>query len=513
LTEVREHFLDATRREGPGALLSLEGRAGIVAGLDHWGDPRDPAAGFREVREPRLTAGLARRGIDRLYAPPLVDERTARVAVWPFPGWFLLDTRDDEPMSGIRLWYPAAAGRGRVQRSRRMVSASVLAALPPSERHATPIHIVQACRYGHVADIDWVLFAHAGPSKCTGDLFLDEWGAADDVADLFVRCACGVLRCVAEALPAREDDPADMPLGACQGSSPWLGPSRASGGDTCPAPNRLLLRSAPTTYFPVELRALTMPASAALPAEGEGLKAGESAILLGDDLGVDAPGSDFFATELPLSAPRPPLLASLRRVLSVPRLREVVAQVGFTRLSPPPSIPDPAPDMEIHCAPLARAARWVPATERRGEGIFLSLHAEAVERWLGLDAVARRSSSAAFAMLHSLSHLLAAAVSSARGFAPGVIRERVYAGPSGYGVLLYALERRGQGLAGAAETLSDHLAEALARRAACRRDPDCAACPACLWLAGSSCEVGNAFLDRALVLPLPAAPGAAFFNP
>ena len=50
-----------------------------------------------------------------------------------------------------------------------------------------------------------------------------------------------------------------------------------------------------------------------------------------------------------------------------------------------------------------------------------------------------------YLMLHSLSHLLITAVSLDCGYAASSIRERIYAGASGFGILLYTGELRIRG--------------------------------------------------------------------
>src|SRR6185312_11267247 len=76
---------------GPGALVDLPERSGIVAGLEHWGDPEKVGSGFVEVIEPRLLAKLP--GTRKLYTPPTLardDEARVGIVVWEFPRWFLL---------------------------------------------------------------------------------------------------------------------------------------------------------------------------------------------------------------------------------------------------------------------------------------------------------------------------------------------------------------------------------------------------------------------------------------
>ena len=55
----------------------------------------------------------------------------------------------------------------------------------------------------------------------------------------------------------------------------------------------------------------------------------------------------------------------------VHRLREVSAQVGFTRFEA--TLPDinGELDLDVELAPLSRDLTWLPANQNRGEGVFM----------------------------------------------------------------------------------------------------------------------------------------------
>jgi hypothetical protein len=79
------------------------------------------------------------------------------------------------------------------------------------------------------------------------------------------------------------------------------------------------------------------------------------------------PNDDFALRHDPEGVPDP-LKAIFADVIQVERLREVRALVGFTRLDSP----DPGDPELVTPAPLSRDdPKWVPASEVRGEGIFL----------------------------------------------------------------------------------------------------------------------------------------------
>ena len=71
----------------------------------------------------------------------------------------------------------------------------------------------------------------------------------------------------------------------------------------------------------------------------------------------------------------------IERIVLVHRLREVGAQVGFTRFE------SAAPDIEgeldlgVKRAALARETTWLPAYENKGEGIFLQFSSPYLNDW------------------------------------------------------------------------------------------------------------------------------------
>jgi hypothetical protein len=295
--------------------------------------------------------------------------------------------------------------------------------------------------------------------------------------------------------------------------------------------------------------------SGGAPVKTKGIKQAELETLLASEesLGEDVPEGDFYAKAIPLSVPADARMSKLDRVVLVHRLREVVTQIGFTRFEPVTRDVETSLELGVRSASLARDVTWLPAVENRGEGIFLSFRRDAIEEWLKKPAVKQRKAEleAGFAawerahpggkarfpgvvyvMLHSLSHLLITAVSLECGYAASSIRERVYVGESGYGILLYTGTPDAEGTLGGLVQVGDrierHLQTALALGRLCSNDPVCsyhrpsdpheerfshgAACHGCLLIAETSCERRNEQLDRALVVPTVHTPDAAFFE-
>jgi hypothetical protein len=245
------------------------------------------------------------------------------------------------------------------------------------------------------------------------------------------------------------------------------------------------------------------------------------------------------------------------RIVLVHRLREVIAQIGFTRFEAVMTDVEGEIDelaINVRRANLDFEPSWFPAIENKGEGVFIAFQKQQIEQWQKQDAVQQRCKALEsgfyrwldskgiprdqgnfpgmpYIMLHSLSHLLIAAVSLECGYAASAIRERIYATSSGYGILLYTGTSGSEGtLGGLVEVgrrIESHLEKALELGRLCSNDPVCAqhkpeepyeerflhgaACHGCLLIAETSCERRNEFLDRALVVNTVEDNKAAFF--
>src|SRR6266704_1880438 len=81
-------------------------------------------------------------------------------------------------------------------------------------------------------------------------------------------------------------------------------------------------------------------------------------------------------TEMPTGDQLP---KHINRVIAVNRMKKVNAIIGFTRIDEMERVDD----LATRLVKLTRDGRptWVPATEDRGEGVFLQLDENAVARW------------------------------------------------------------------------------------------------------------------------------------
>lgn len=587
---------------GPGALVDLPNHSVIISGLGTW-------AGYRQspISEPRLQAKLARAlGVPTIqfFAPPPTEDSnpkvTSSIGGRIFPTWFV--TQD--PVAGggglhrrRRLVQWSMLGRGRVYRDAEETDTK------KQKKPTVPVRFVCGCARGHIDDINWRTFAHRGDTECTQTLWLEERGTSGDIADIIIGCDCKKERPLYEARVVPT-------LGRCSGKRPWLGDMAR---ESCTQPNRLLVRTASNAYFPEVISAISLPdedeelkavvnrlasdlqdvndasdlqglrrfnknAKAELePFSDEdilkaiarqrsggteeaeaGVKIAEFDVLASGRkfIGKDAPESPFFAETLEpgvWNLNSNSALEVVQRVVAVHRLREVIVQVGFTRLEPPAVDVSGELDLQTERASLDAALSWLPAIENRGEGLFIQFRPEDVEGWVKKAPVVDRTTDlragfdrwkaarsktkrefpgAPYILMHSLSHLLLTTIALECGYPASSLRERVYAFDGKFGILIFTATAGADGTLGGLAASGPRLGEILLRAVAsaylCSNDPICAqhspaqvhderqlhgaACHGCLLIAETSCEQRNDFLDRALVCDTVRTADAGFFR-
>ncbi|MFH1754105.1 MAG: DUF1998 domain-containing protein [Candidatus Latescibacterota bacterium] len=579
---------------GPGAMVDLPDDAVIIAGTDTWEyNKNKPLPVVSEMRlQKKLEALLGVQGITLRKPPAAIEDKgwTPNITAYKFPMWFIVQN-------------PIYRARGVI--ARRLVHINDLDRGKYRDDDGkpypvVPVRFVRACRKGHVGDIDWRSFVHGSGSECLRELFLEERGTSGDLNSIWVQCSCG-------APPRSMSQAARMELqalGSCNGARPWLG---GGSKEKCGQPNRLLIRSASNAYFPQVLSVISIPDSmedvddavrgawdfvSVVQSEEElayemrkpavQRQLGEyppdqimAAInrMRGDDaaddrpvkevefealsqaqeeIGADKPDGDFYAKALPRQVWDAPWMGSIERVVLVHRLREVIAQVGFTRFEASGPDIQGELDIEVERAPVGLDATWVPAVENRGEGIFIQFKADAIDSWVGKSAVVNRDAvlqrgfqlwlaehegskrvypGLPYYLLHSFSHMLLITISLDCGYPASSLRERVYAAPGRYGIMLYTGSPDAEGTLGGlveeGRRIKYHIQRALEMGQLCSNDPVCAfhvprehdqqpllgsACHGCLLIAETSCEQRNDFLDRALVVPTVERCGAEFFG-
>jgi hypothetical protein len=251
----------------------------------------------------------------------------------------------------------------------------------------------------------------------------------------------------------------------------------------------------------------------------------------------------------------PTLDPKISRVVAVNQMKKVNAVLGFTRLDEM----DRVNDLLSRLVKLTRNGKptWVPATEDRGEGIFLQLDIDAVTKWEqsilstplwnAHRAAHRRNFERRFSetakkvdpevrmpaprywLLHTLSHVLIREMAMYSGYGAASLTERIYgwSGSAGRdaaaGLLICTTASDSEGTLGGLVALSEPtrlrglVVAALRHASRCSSDPVCAmrtpsdpedflhgaACHCCSFASETSCERANRFLDRRFLLTLP----------
>ncbi len=478
---------------------------------------------------------------------------------------------------------------------------------------AVAARFVLACTAGHLDDFPYVEFVHhGGPCAEASHPTLQMNDRGGNIgANVEIRCvSCGARRNIREVLGARNR----WKLPRCRGRHPHLFWFDEGG---CRRQAHLLVVGASNQWFPQTLSALAVPESGAsaldakveqhwnaieplaksqyqwardvIPALREFAKWSDDEVweavqrrraeLEGANDGTAPAGypdlrtaewEAFTAGTLPEANED----FTVRRLDEVPgrlkeiyadvvqaeRLREVRALIGFTRLD----APDPEDPELVARAPLTRSRpQWLPASEVRGEGIFLRLPEDLLRDWEDrvADSAAMRAHREAYAQfrrnrysdriqgdfdahrgwpgprfyaLHTLSHLLIRTIALQCGYSSASLSERIYAGTPDEprsGILIYTAVPDAEGTLGGLVSLAepDRLVEitraALRGATRCSSDPLCAerlphapadflhgaACHVCLFVSETTCERGNRYLDRRFVVPIGDEPALALF--
>ena len=476
---------------------------------------------------------------------------------------------------------------------------------------AVPARFLLGCLNGHLDEFPYAWFVHQGgpcPQETYPALTMTDQGGTE-AANVRITCkSCGA----AENMNRAQGRKGMERLPVCRGRHPHL---NRFDTEQCPEPSRLLILGASNQWFGKNVLTLSVPATqgrqldAALERLWERLQVVTSREVMayayeqqffndlgrwsldevwaamearrsggtatdadpGDLLGPEwevltqvPPGpadEDFSIRQVPVPGLGQPLVSDLRQV---ERLRLVRALVGFSRFDAPDA---QEPDL-VTVAPLGRGKvpEWVPATEVRGEGIFVRLDERAVSDWeqrlaattVGADHRRaferfrrnrysdRRHHPAdydwgigwpglRYYLVHTMAHITLRAIALECGYAAASLGERIYASRAGAGTtagfLIYTAVPDAEGTLGGLVSLgeTDRFARILARALddarECSSDPLCAerapvgdsdalhaaACHVCLFLSETSCERGNRFVDRRLLVPVGEDPALAYW--
>lgn len=588
---------------GVGSLVDLPNLSAMVMGLDDWNTNY-----AKEISEDRLIAALQRRlgaYIEKLYLAPMnsgdgdSSAIPGGIPVAPFPRWLRCTTCSTLASieSGV---FQLKKDRFRPDRT-RYVHGSCTKGKDPG---ALPVRFLLACREGHLTDFPWYDFVHRGTKSCKAPhLVLREYGVAGDASDILAECrACKASRRIGDAFDTEFQF-------RCPGHLPHL---RRVEAKPCIEKARPISLGASNVWFPLSMSVLSIPRAgdrlgalverewaqlqnitsrdilnyhlsaidrvtfaAYTPQQvWEAIEAKQGAQKQPDDHAEDlkqpewqafcnpqeaTPSADFKLSEV---APPKGFERSFEATVLVERLREVRALFGFTRIESNGDFTDATYIEDGRLTPLSRQSlNWLPASETRGEGIFLRFSEDAVQAWENDKAVRRLSDSflashkgwrnlrnlepdwegfpgIRYVMVHSLAHALMRQIVLDCGYTSASLRERLYCrrpedegGPMA-GILIYTAASDSEGTLGGLVhlgnpvTLGRHLQQALESLRICASDPLCAehhpstdersvhgaSCHACLFASETSCERGNRFLDRSTLIATLVKGDAAFFK-
>lgn len=228
----------------------------------------------------------------------------------------------------------------------------------------------------------------------------------------------------------------------------------------------------------------------------------------------------------------------------VTKLKETIALTGFNRLS---TNEEESGKVKIEKGkkllfknPSSQENNWLPAYKVYGEGIFFTLDTEKLVKWEQNPKVktyfnkfiSRTERSNARidesilkprnVLIHTLAHIIIDELALTCGYNSASIRERLYISDEQCGILIYTssgdIEGTFGGLVrmGKKENFFPVVYEAIEKAGWCSSDPVCSeigksygqgvnnlngsACHSCSYLPETSCELGNLFLDRTLLI-------------
>lgn len=221
------------------------------------------------------------------------------------------------------------------------------------------------------------------------------------------------------------------------------------------------------------------------------------------------------------------------KIYPVNILRTVTAQTGFYRLPYLPENEGMLPK-QVSSGVYLDGAIWYPGFEGLGEGIFITFAQNpphfsdyrAYKEWKssGVKMSFIRNlwggivNEPLFVWLHTLSHALILTLSLHSGYSSASLRERVYINRDATkgGILIYTTSPGEDGsmggLTGSVKVFDKILRKSFERLKLCSNDPLChdvrktpesvngSACHSCLLISETSCEHGNMWLDRHVVL-------------
>lgn len=582
LTTVRRSQIVTTF--GIGALIPVEQESYIVLGQDSWPpywSSRDKSRmvdeitgrNLNEIDQPDLSRALNN---VRFIIPPTEN---ARVPVARFPR---LASCPNCHRLDRWTFLAHTDAKGKQQ--------NICKFCLPEKHHLITSRFVVACKAGHLDDFPYFRWVHNDESpsdkseKKEHGLSLITTGDAESLKGIEVRCKCGAHRTMEGALGTGSTKL------SCTGTMPWLGHMESTSCTETPyglqrgatrvwqqkiasaisldkkegrefeavRANLNFIHNVPDKSM-LDLTFAMISQTSNVPiadlkraygiisgTSGESLSMDElrameyHALCEGKPEDPERKDDQTFVCNVTPASPRAASEGKLQLTAVVPKLREVRALTGFSRV-------DTREGETVTPAPLSNKKEdWLPAIEVFGEGIFIHFDEAAVQAWEQSPFAQKRAQlindvhqhddmpiavTPRHLLLHSASHMLLNELALRAGYPASSIRERIYDDPDQAGILLYTAGTDSAGsLGGLCALGTEHnllttLHSGLETAAWCSADPVCiespvhgpenlnlAACHYCMLLPEVSCERQNRVLDRACLVGTPDEPTGGFFS-
>ncbi len=589
----------AVLQYGVGAMVDFPDQTLVTAAPEYWGISQ-------KIYDDRFARAL---GVTH-FAMPL-DISYAR-----FPEWYFCPKcRKFQPIKKWITEYRSATPPKALEKDPNMIHHIQC---PKCRQDLVVARIVTICQDGHLNDFPWVKWVHAQSKKpiCGKPelFFKTSASGTEGLEGLSISCSCGAFTTLRGAFDNNcfqtLEEKSGMPF-RCEGYHPFRHIK-----ESCVCYPKTVQRGASSVYFPLVYSSLVIPPYAdKLNTKIEQSHAFEECMAIINDednpedrvnliikklqkwsekiaLEIGAPkedvqknltrkwlentesevnsvkyrideylalsgevgsqnGSslgDFSREETDISQYNIPKIKSISLI---DKIRVVNALVGFSRQHPVMNIGDNG-----YVSVKEPQTNWYPAYEVRGEGIFIELDQEQIERWIKdnpevseragvlnshyavsfLGANHPREITPKFLMLHTLSHLLISQLSFECGYSIASLSERIYCseeseGKKMAGIFIYTASGDSEGTLGGlvrqgkADAFPKILKKAISRAKTCSNDPVCilsrgqgrdslnlAACHACGLLPETCCEEKNVFLDRGMIVGTYEKPNIGFFS-
>ena len=254
-------------------------------------------------------------------------------------------------------------------------------------------------------------------------------------------------------------------------------------------------------------------------------------------------------------------LPGVKQIVLIPKIREVQALIGYSRISPVAGFAENPDDIEGVSRLVnvkGKDTNWYPGYEVRGEGVFIEFDRDWFDAWedankefiskrvallqqnysksFAAKSMPQRKITGRYLFLHTLSHLLIKRLSFECGYNIASLKERLYCGEKEdghpmFGLFIYTATGDSEGTLGGlvrqgkADRFRGIFIKAIESAVSCSNDPVCnlsngqgrdamnlSACYACTLVPETSCEDYNTVLDRGMLIGTLDNPDAGIFS-